>query len=79
MDHRWFRGVPDSEKEERKEQIKRYANAFDELDLLLEQIEESISLSPNYDQPGWAAKMAEQVGRKKAFDEIRRIIKILED
>lgn len=72
MDARWFKGCKTkAERDERKKEIKSYANAFDALRELIEGFEEA---APDYNNPSWSHKQADVNGANR---KLRNILKLM--
>jgi len=73
MNTLWVKGLKGEAKEKRKEEIKSYRTAFEELAKLLE--EESMT-KIDYDCPSWSHKQADQNGYNRAIRSIKKLIDI---
>jgi len=77
MDSRWFRGVPQDQKEKRKKELLQHRNAFDDLREVLEQ--EFESAPADYDCPSWSHKQADINGANRKLRSIMKLLEIKKD
>lgn len=75
----WFKGhtLNKESKEKRKREVLSYRNAFDELTILLKDMEEN-NVSNDYSSPSWAYVQADRNGANRMLRKIIEIINIKE-
>lgn len=73
MDHRWFKGLREDQKQARHKELARFRPAFEELKTLLEN--EFEDRAPDYKSPSWSHEQADRNGANR---KLRSILKLLE-
>lgn len=73
MQEAWLKGFKDREK--RKKEILSYRNAFEELSKVIEQLIPD-EVTVDYTQAGWEGQMADNIGERRAFRRILKLIKV---